>query len=71
MRSHEPTFRDALGPTIFAKARVIEELGNLAVHGARPCGRRRARRHEGIVPFSFLARAYLCPRRQPGGRLKL
>ena len=33
---HEPTFRDAVGPTIFAKVRVIKELGNLAVHSHRP-----------------------------------
>jgi type I restriction enzyme R subunit len=33
---HEPTFREAVGPTIFAKVRVIKELGNLAVHSHRP-----------------------------------
>ena len=33
---HEPTFRAAVGPAIFAKARVIKELGNLAVHSHKP-----------------------------------
>jgi type I restriction enzyme R subunit len=29
---HEPTFRNAVGPTVFAKAKLIKDLGNLAVH---------------------------------------
>jgi len=29
---HEPTFRNAVGPAVFAKAKVIKDLGNLAVH---------------------------------------
>ena len=29
---HEPTFRNALGPAVFAKMKVIKNLGNLAVH---------------------------------------
>ncbi len=33
---HEPTFRDAVGPAVFAKARVLKELGNLAVHSHKP-----------------------------------
>src|ERR1051325_1664697 len=33
---HEPTFRNTLGPAIFAKARVIQTLGNQAVHSHRP-----------------------------------
>ena len=33
---HEPTFRDAVGPAVFAKARVLKELGNLAVHSPKP-----------------------------------
>lgn len=33
---HEPTFRDALGPVTFAKARVIKELCNLAVRSHKP-----------------------------------
>jgi len=33
---HEPTFRDAVGPAVFAKARVLKDLGNLAVHNHKP-----------------------------------
>jgi type I restriction enzyme R subunit len=33
---HEPTFRQATGPAVFAKARVIKDLGNLAVHSHKP-----------------------------------
>ncbi|MEK7994385.1 MAG: DEAD/DEAH box helicase family protein [Planctomycetota bacterium] len=33
---HEPTFKDLLKPTIFAKARLIVSVGNAAVHGGRP-----------------------------------
>jgi type I restriction enzyme R subunit len=33
---HEPTFRNTVGPTVFAKARVLKEVGNLAVHSHKP-----------------------------------
>jgi type I restriction enzyme R subunit len=33
---HEPTFRTAVGPAVFAKTKVVKELGNQAVHSARP-----------------------------------
>ena len=33
---HEPTFRKAVGPVSFAKARLIKEVGNLAVHSPKP-----------------------------------
>ncbi|MFA5916563.1 MAG: DEAD/DEAH box helicase family protein, partial [Burkholderiales bacterium] len=33
---HEPTFREAVGPAVFAKVRVLKELGNLAVHSHKP-----------------------------------
>ena len=33
---HEPTFRNAVGPVVFAKARVLKEVGNLAVHSHKP-----------------------------------
>ena len=29
---HEPTFKATIGPTVFAKAKLIKNLGNLAVH---------------------------------------
>ena len=33
---HEPTFRTAVGPVAFAKAKLIKEVGNLAVHSHKP-----------------------------------
>jgi len=33
---HEPSFKAVAGETVFAKARVINTLGNRAVHGHRP-----------------------------------
>jgi type I restriction enzyme R subunit len=33
---HEPTFRTVAGPAVFAKARVLKEVGNLAVHSHKP-----------------------------------
>jgi len=33
---HEPTFRQAVGPAVFSKAKIIKDLGNQAVHSARP-----------------------------------
>ena len=36
---HEPTFRQTVGNAVFNKARVIKDLGNLAVHSQRPVRR--------------------------------
>ena len=33
---HDAGFRDAVGPAIFAKARLLKDLGNAAVHSAKP-----------------------------------
>jgi type I restriction enzyme R subunit len=33
---HEPTFKQATGDAVFAKARVLLKLGNEAVHSHRP-----------------------------------
>lgn len=33
---HEPTFKAAAGEAVFSKARVINTLGNQAVHSHRP-----------------------------------
>jgi type I restriction enzyme R subunit len=33
---YEPTFRQAVGDAIFSKARVLKDLGNLAVHSTKP-----------------------------------
>lgn len=35
---HEPTFRQTVGPAVFSKARLIRDLGNLAVHSHKPVG---------------------------------
>ena len=35
-RIHEPTFQALAGPPLVAKARIIKDLGNAAVHDARP-----------------------------------
>lgn len=32
---HEPTFRQTVGDALFTKARLIKELGNMAVHGTK------------------------------------
>lgn len=39
---HEPTFRSAVGPAIFAKIKVVKDLGNLAVHS-----------HKAVHPLSL------------------
>src|SRR5437588_8581685 len=33
---HEPTFRNAVGPAVFAKVKLIRDLGNLAAHSHKP-----------------------------------
>ncbi len=33
---HEPTFRDSVGSVVFAKVRLVKDLGNLAVHDHKP-----------------------------------
>ena len=33
---HEPTFKAAVGEAVFSKTRVIQRLGNEAVHSQRP-----------------------------------
>ncbi|MCG3201556.1 MAG: hypothetical protein NFCOHLIN_01426 [Gammaproteobacteria bacterium] len=35
-RIHEPSFKEATGRAVFSKARVINTLGNRAVHSHRP-----------------------------------
>ena len=57
---HEPSFKAATGDAVFAKARVLKELGNLAVHSHKP-----VRQFDAVVAvrelfhFTFwLARTY-------------
>ena len=33
---HEPTFKNGIGPARFAKARLIKDIGNQAVHSGKP-----------------------------------
>jgi type I restriction enzyme R subunit len=33
---HEPTFQQLVGPALFAKAKLLKDLGNLAVHSTKP-----------------------------------
>jgi type I restriction enzyme R subunit len=33
---HDPTFKQTVGPALFAKARLIKDLGNLAAHSPKP-----------------------------------
>jgi type I restriction enzyme R subunit len=35
---HEPTFRQTVGDALFTKARLIKDLGNMAVHSAKKIG---------------------------------
>ncbi|MEX2160005.1 MAG: DEAD/DEAH box helicase family protein [Dehalococcoidia bacterium] len=39
---HESTFRETVGPAVFAKARLIKDLGNLAVHSTKKVHQRDA-----------------------------
>jgi len=57
---HEPTFKSLTGDAVFAKARVVKDLGNLAVHSHKP-----VRQFDAVVAvrelfhFTFwLARTY-------------
>ena len=33
---HDPSFKQSVGPALFAKARLIKDLGNLAAHSPKP-----------------------------------
>ena len=46
---HEPTFRDTVGPAVFAKVRLLKDLGDLAVHSHKPM-----RRVDGITAIREL-----------------
>ena len=69
---HEPTFKAAAGEAVFSKARVINTLGNQAVHSQRPI--QPVRRADGgarAVPCRLLARPHLRARRQARRRAGL
>jgi type I restriction enzyme R subunit len=57
---HEPTFQQVVGQAVFAKARIIKDLGNQAVHSARAISARDALRavHELFHLCFWLAHTY-------------
>ncbi len=66
---HEPSFRDTVGSAVFAKVRLVKDLGNLAVHDQKP-----VRPHDGLTAtrelfhFAFwLARSYARRLKPPDG----
>jgi len=57
---HDPTFKNTVGPALFAKARLIKDLGNLAAHSPKPLQEKDSlRATEDLFHFLFwLARTY-------------
>ncbi|HEX7704826.1 MAG TPA: DEAD/DEAH box helicase family protein, partial [Thermoanaerobaculia bacterium] len=57
---HDPTFKKNAGPALFAKARLIKDLGNLAAHSPKPLQEKDSlRATEDLFHFLFwLARTY-------------
>jgi type I restriction enzyme R subunit len=68
---HEPTFKKLVGDAVFAKTRVIKELGNLAAHSLKPIRQYDAlSATRELFHFCFwLARTY-ARREKPGDDLK-
>jgi type I restriction enzyme R subunit len=64
---HDPTFKQTVGPALFAKARLIKDLGNLAAHSAKPVQESDAlRAATDLFHFLFwLARTYARGERPP------
>jgi type I restriction enzyme R subunit len=57
---HDPTFKETVGPALFAKARLIKDLGNLAAHSPKPLQEKDSlRATEDLFHFVFwMARTY-------------
>jgi type I restriction enzyme R subunit len=57
---HDPTFKNTVGPAIFAKARLIKDVGNLAAHSPKPLVEKDSlRATEDLFHFLFwLVRTY-------------
>jgi type I restriction enzyme R subunit len=57
---HDPTFKQTVGPALFAKARLIKDLGNLAAHSPKPLQEKDSlRATEDLFHFLFwMARTY-------------
>ncbi len=66
---HAPSFRSAVGPAIFAKIKVIKDLGNLAVHSHKPVRQFDAlTATKELFPLHVLAGAHLCAWGEAGGQ---
>jgi len=57
---HDPSFKQSVGPALFAKARLIKDLGNLAAHSPKPLQEKDSMRAaEDLFHFLFwMARTY-------------
>jgi type I restriction enzyme R subunit len=57
---HDPTFKQSVPPALFAKARLIKDLGNLAAHSPKPLHEKDSlRATEDLFHFVFwMARTY-------------
>jgi type I restriction enzyme R subunit len=57
---HDPTFKAIVGPALFAKVRLIKDLGNLAAHSPKPLQEKDSlRATEDLFHFLFwMARTY-------------
>lgn len=57
---HDPSFKQTVGPALFAKARLIKDLGNLAAHSPKPLHEKDSlRATEDLFHFVFwVARTY-------------
>jgi type I restriction enzyme R subunit len=64
---HDPTFKQTVGPALFAKARLIKDVGNLAAHSPKPIQQNDALRAvTDLFHFLFwLARTYARGERPP------
>lgn len=69
---HEPTFKAVTGDAVFSKARLINRLGNQAVHSHRPIQQSDALiAVRQLFHFVYWFCADLCTSRSPGARTEL
>ena len=68
---HAPSFRNTVGAAVFAKTRVIKDLGNLAVHSHKPMRETDAIAATASCFMSVrIARTYARGAKPPDGRLQ-
>ena len=66
---HEPSFRDLVGHPLVAKAKIVKDLGNTAVHETRDVPADKALTcASGAFPYRLLARPHLWPKCQAIGQ---